>query len=364
MRVLQIGKYYPPVRGGIESHVRDLCEGLVANGCEVVCVVSSQERRSFSEKTKGVFVRRVRSRKVGSAPLSFSLPVRVRKEARGADVVHVHMPNPCAEVSCLLSNPKNLVVTYHADIVDKRGAFLYRPIQRMVLRLAKRIIVSSIEFARGSKVLEPFLEKCVVVPLGIDVKRFGQVKKDEVRSLRKERARPIFLFVGRFVNYKGLSYLLHAMKDVQGTLFLVGEGPGEEQLKREAALLGMGERVYFFNGAGDAHLPAFYHAADVFVLPSVTAQEAFGIVQLEAMACARPVISTRLGTGVEVVNVNGTTGLVVSPKNSRELKEAMVVLGSDAKLRARLGKNGFSRVRQHYTVEKMVRQVLKVYRSL
>ncbi len=349
MNILQLGKYYPPVVGGIESHVRELCEGLVKSGNKVVCIVSSASNKSSSEIINGVKVVRL-AKLVGiNHPVNLSLPGYVKK-LRNFDVVHLHMPNPSAEMSCLLAKPKKLIVSYHADVVGKFGAGIYLPFQKRVLRMADKIIVSSPQYADSSPVLEKFRHKCVVIPYGIDMRKFSDKRG---MFLGKK---PVFLFVGRLVRYKGVKYLIEAMKKVDGTLVVVGMGPLLSSLQLQVAKLNLNGRVKFFTDVKSKDLPDFYHSADVVVLPSISRAEAFGIVQLEAMACSKPIIST-----YGIVNRHLKTGLVVSPADSGKLASAMNKLSQNKQLCSKLGKNGKRLVQRHFEVSLMVDRIVDVY---
>lgn len=363
MKILHLGKYYPPVPGGIETHVKVLCEGLSKKGFNITCVVSSSSHKSYFEKINGVNLVRLGKFIKNAPPINFSLPSYLKKNVRDFDVVHLHMPNPCAEVSSLLAKPKKLVVSYHADIVNKFGAGLYLPIQKKVLRMADRIIVTSRQYAYSSPVLRKFLHKCVVIPYGLDVKKFNAANERQVNELRRFGS-PVFLFVGRLVEYKGLKYLLKAVKKVDGVLLLVGEGPLLNSLLSLARKLNLRNRVHFFSNVSNQELPGFYHAADVLILPSITRAEAFGIVQLEAMACGKPVISTRLNTAVDIVNQHLKTGLLVPPSNVDALAEAMSFLGRHEQLRSRLGRAARQSVSKHFTSRLMLDRIVDVYQGL
>src|SRR5215207_7920837 len=104
------------------------------------------------------------------------------------------------------------------------------------------------------------------------------------------------------VPYKGLDVLMKSMVDVDASLVLVGDGPQRAALETLARELGVAHKVLFAGEVDDDDLLAWYHACDLFVLPSTTRAEAFGVVQTEAMACGKPVISTALPTGVPWVN--------------------------------------------------------------
>src|SRR5204862_4556148 len=117
------------------------------------------------------------------------------------------------------------------------------------------------------------------------------------------------------------------MKHVEARALLVGDGPLRKQLEALAKRIGVEDRVVFL---GEVHdVVPYYHAADAFVLPSITRNEAFGIVQIEAMACGKPVINTSLDSAVPFVSIDGETGLTVMPENAGELAAAMNLLLND-----------------------------------
>ncbi|MBN1592190.1 MAG: glycosyltransferase, partial [Candidatus Coatesbacteria bacterium] len=110
--------------------------------------------------------------------------------------------------------------------------------------------------------------------------------------------------------------------------------------------------------------PAYYHCCDVFCLPAIYRSEAFGVVQLEAMACGKPVVSTALDSGVPFVNMDGKTGLIVPPKDVGELARALNRLLSDRELASKLGESARARVLSEFSAERMAQSILAVYRRL
>ena len=132
-------------------------------------------------------------------------------------------------------------------------------------------------------------------------------KVDELRD-----GLPSVLCVGRLVSYKGVEFLIRALESIKARLWIIGSGPLEASLKNLAREKGLADRIEFLGQLSDEEVVRYYHACDVFVLPSITNAEMFGVVQLEAMACRKPVISTNLPTGVPWVNQHGKTGYVLS----------------------------------------------------
>jgi rhamnosyl/mannosyltransferase len=169
-------------------------------------------------------------------------------------------------------------------------------------------------------------------------------------------------FVGRLRYYKGVNYLLEALRQLPRTqLTIVGTGPKEQEWKERAKGLGVNERVTWLGDLPDAELKAYYRACDIFVLPCSERSEAFGTVQLEAMAAGKPVVSCDVKTGVAWVNRNEVTGLVVPPKDPTALAKAIRRLSDDPGLRARMGAAGQLRVQHEFSLDKMVEQVQSVY---
>jgi rhamnosyl/mannosyltransferase len=169
------------------------------------------------------------------------------------------------------------------------------------------------------------------------------------------------LAVGRLIYYKGFEYLVRAMKQVIGKLVIIGDGPLRSYLERDAHAIGIRDRVFFAGEIQNDSITPYYHAADVFVLPSVARSEAFGIVQLEAMACGKPVVNTQLESGVPFVSVDGVTGITVMPRKSELLATAINCLLDEPQLRARFGEAATRRVRDEFSVEKMASRTLEVY---
>jgi rhamnosyl/mannosyltransferase len=200
----------------------------------------------------------------------------------------------------------------------------------------------------------------------VDLERFALTPRVSAaaRSIRERFASPLVLFVGRLVYYKGLQYLVEAMQHVEAQCLIIGQGPLQKNLAGLARTLGVAGRVRFLSACTDAELPAYYHACDVFVLPSCDLTEAFGLVQLEAMACGKPVVSTDLPSGVGFVNRDGETGLRVPARDSLRLAAAIHRLLADPNLRASLGHNAQRRAHEEFSIELMAKRYIEVYDSL
>ncbi len=375
LKVLHLGKFDDV--GGIERHVRSLLRGLVATGeVEPVNLVSNDSPRTDRHTEHGYLTVRAGCwGSVASLALSPSLPalaLRLQRE-RQFDIVHLHFPDPLGQfVASLLPVGVRRVISWHSDIVRQRWAMaLYRPLLHGFVRRADAVVGATPFHFSGSTQMPPEDggPQRVVIPYGFEPGEFqpSAASRARLQALLEEKraAGGNALFaLGRHVYYKGFDVLLRAMAGIDALLWLGGSGPLTDELKAAAARAGVASKVRFVGRIADDELVAYYEAADAFVLPSVAKAEAFGLVQLEAMYCRRPVVSCRLGTGVEWVNQDGVTGLVVTPGDVEALAGAINRLLADPALRASLGEAGRRRVEHEFSREHMVRSMLALYREV
>ncbi len=364
MKVLHIYKDYYPVLGGIENHLRLLAEGLAKRGLEVTVLVTNLTGQTTTlEMNKVRIIKAGRLTTLASTPLSLSLLLIVRRLK--PDIAHLHFPYPWGELAHLwLGRARRTVITYHSDIVRQRSLLrFYQPFLWHLLAKADRIIASSDRYLKTSFYLNRYAEKSTVIPHGIDLKRFSSPPAD-AEAIRKRYGSPLLLFVGRLRYYKGLQYLLEAMPGIEARLLIVGKGPMEKEWLNLATELGLSKRVTFMGEVPEEELPLYYHACDIFVLPASEQSEAFGIVQLEAMACGKPVVCTELGTGTSYVNIDGQTGLVVPPRDPAALAGAIERLLNDPGLREEMGQRAKERVEKEFSHERMIDTTLALYEEV
>lgn len=362
LRILQVYHDFYPRRGGIEDHVLTLCRSLPPTVTNTVLTGAG------CPLTREEVVEGVRTIRVGSwgryyTPLCPAMPRYLRRLP--SDVVHIHMPCPMGEMAFLLARPAvPLVLSYHNDIVrqpiTKR---LYRPFLRQILRRAERILVSTSAYRDTSAALKNFVDKCQVVPYGINIERFRPTPgvMRQARELQSRFTRPIILFVGRLCYYKGLEYLIPAMEKLDAALLIVGTGRMEKDFRR---LIGRhGGEVHLVGFVRDHELPAYYYASQMVILPSTARSEAFGLVQLHAQACSRPVIATDL-PGVSTVTIHGKTGLIVPPRSTEAIVEAASQLLDSRSLREEMGSTGYRRAIELYQAHLMAERIQKVYQEV
>lgn len=368
MRILELGKFYPPYRGGMETLLQSWAEGFVRLGAAVDCVVANVAPRTAHEEANGVRVHRLAALgtlwSVPLCPAYLSSPRRYP-----ASLWHVHFPNPLADLACFLSRRSiPLVVHYHSDVVRQAGMmWLYGPLLRWLLRRATRIVVATPQQLAYSPWLAPFQAKCEVIPFGINLERFQltpQVSQAAAELRNQAGGRAILLNIGRLVGYKGQRYLIEAARELDAVVWLVGEGPLRGELEAAARAAGMAERVVFWGTVEAGRLLGLLHAADLFVLPSITPNEAFGLVQVEAFACGRPVVSCALRSGVPFVNQDGVSGLVVPPADAGALASAIRRLLADGPWRARLGEAARQRAKAEFEESVMLNRYWALFERL
>jgi len=369
MNVLHLGKF--DAFGGIERHVRSLLRGLIASGrVHAINLVANNKARTDRHTEHGYLT--VRAACWGT-PFSLALAPTLPHIARELhrehkfDIVHLHFPDPLGQfVAMSLPRGVRRIVSWHSDIVRQRAALaLYRPFQQRFLRTVDAVIgATPYHFSSSTQLPHLSEDKRHVIPYGFDAHALQPSPASDARRallLTERGSRGALFALGRHVYYKGFDVLIRAMRTVNALLWIGGSGPLTAQLAALIASEGVAARVRLVGPIPEDELLAYYQACDAFVLPSVAVAEGFGLVQLEAMYCERPVVATRLGTGVEWVNIDGETGLLVPPGDDAALAAALTRLLTDTALRARLGANGRARVLGEFSERNMVERMLAVY---
>ncbi len=361
LRVLHVGKFYPPHMGGIETHLQTLCLQL-QHHADVEVLVANDAPHDEETWDDGVRVIRAGTRfNLSTAPVCPTMTGLIRRSQ--ADIIHLHLPNPTAILCYLMSGQRApLIVTYHSDIVrQKTMARAFGPVLHRVLRRASAIIATSQRYVETSDVLAQFRQCCRVIPYGIPLAQFSRFDARGVAEIRARYGPRIVISVGRLIYYKGFEYLIRAMAQVRGRLLIVGDGALRASLEALAASHGVAERVHFLGEVQNADTVPLYHAADLFALASVARSEAFGIVQLEAMACGKPVVNTNLDSGVPFVSLDGVTGLTVPPADTDALARAVNQLLDDDAQREAYGRAARTRVEQEFSETVMTERTLRLY---
>ena len=375
MRILQFGRFNNAQQnGGVERHQQLLCQGLAAQGLDVVYLVAGAGLKSSEVLVDGY--RLIQAASFGTAFSMALSPAQVFKalalhKEKPFDVLHLHFPNPLAHLASLLF-PASVkrVITWHSDIIrQKRLLALYLPFLQQVTRRADALVAATQAHYTSSRQIPADIpqNKRHVIPFGLDFASLALTPHTtalcaELKVQANER--PIIFALGRHVYYKGFDVLIEAMQHIDAQLILGGDGPLRQSLQNQAAQLGVSNKIKFTGSIAEADLAAYFHACEVFCLPSVEQSEAFGLVQLEAMACAKPVICTQLNNGVNVLNVHGETGFAVPVHDSKALAQRINQLLSDPVLRQQLGEQAQNRALHVYSLPAMTASHVRLYQDL
>lgn len=372
LKVLHVFKIFmPDIKGGVPTAIWQLATGMQADCAPTVLATRVPGAPEWIE-VDGMPVRRSLSvATVLSLPIAPFYPFRLWQMARRADVVVHHAPFPLVDLSVSLWFPRRcgLVVHWHSEIHgaslgQQRILPLLRGFINRTLRRSDRILVPSPIMIERSPFLGPFVEKCEVVPYGIDLSYWSELAPEEERRIRELRTSHPRLVVaaGRLVAMKGFDVLIEAIAGIDGQLVILGAGPLEARLRALVASHGLQARVRITGEFYDrSEFKCMLHAARIFAMPSIT--ETFGLVQLEAMACGRAVVNTRLPTVVPLVARHGQEALTVAPGSVPELAAALRTLLEDEALCVRLGRNGRQRVAETYSEPAYLARMLQIYRA-
>ena len=381
VHALHLGKYYPPHHGGIETYLRDLLVALGQLGTRCTALVHgsghslhSTEDANSQEREQPRVVRAAVWATLLFAPLSPAFPFHLGRLIREEkpDLLHIHMPNLSAFWALLLPSARKLpwVVHWHADVplTDHSAAlrliyrFLYRPLERHLLRRADVIVATSPPYLESSPALQQFRAKAVVVPLGIKPPHQPAFQDSSTTASRALR----LVAIGRLTYYKGFSVLLQALEHCPAaTLDLIGEGSERGSLEQLATAAGISDRVTLHGALSDKEMLTLLASADALCLPSIERTEAFGMVLLEAMAQSKACVATAVpGTGMAWVVQNEKTGLIIPPENVEALAAGLSRLVADRELVQRLGAAGKLRFEEQFQIECSAVGILQLYRQL
>ena len=369
MKILQVNKLYYPIIGGVEKVAQDIADGLNGkDGIEIINLVCQEKGPSVIDDVGGVKVHRAATwLTLFRMPISFDFFFLYRRLASDCDLIILHHPFPLGFLAYRIFSPhKKMIVWYHSDIVKQKilGAVL-RPLTRAVLRLAGFIFVSNNNLVKYSIELPPFADRCKVIPFGLRINDFylSDELKNQARVIADKYQKPIVLSVGRLVYYKGFEYLIKSFINVtDAVLLIIGEGPLQVELQKLIDDNNLSDRVSLISHQKD--IRPYYFASQLFVLPSVANSEAFGLVQMEALACGLPVVNTNLPTGVPEVSLNGETGFTVEPKNSDALAESINKIIHDPELRSRLSATAQKRAEEVFTIDRFLETNKKYFEEL
>lgn len=268
----------------------------------------------------GAIIPRIKEKKIRGLLVPFLFIGLWRKlllELPKYDLVHANWIIPQGIIQSMFSKP--YIVTGHGGDVMELNGGIFKALKKRCLNKAKYVTVVS---EKAKKTLNSIYgtEHVKVQSMGCDVDRFNPQKR--IENYFNQEDKKVILFVGRFVEIKGITYLIEAMKKIDALLVIVGKGPDEEKIKKQAE--GCKEKVLFMGPQDHSVLPTIYASSDIFIIPSITlaggVTEGAPTVITEAMASGLPVIGTNTGGIPELIS-DGENGLIIKEKNSEDIVE-------------------------------------------
>jgi glycosyltransferase involved in cell wall biosynthesis len=380
-RIIHLSKYYPPDRGGIETHIQTLARTQAAMGAEVdvICVNRFNKKGNLSNKTRTIYeedgdvkVTRIgRLLSLAGFDICLGLCTEIRQVNQPNTIFHLHTPNPTmllAIALLMLDKKVPLVITHHSDVIrQKILKYALRPFECLVYSQSSQILTDSYQYIEGSKFLQQYPHKTDALPLGLDISIYTHPNQQALaysRSLKEQHGNIIWLAIGRLVYYKALHIAIQALTRVPGKLLVVGVGPLATELKALAQKLGVENRVVWLGPVNEDQLVGAYHAATALWFPSNVRSEGFGLVQVEAMASRCPVINANIPcSGVPWVSRHEQEGLTVPINDPVALAEAAKRLLKEPGLRNRLVKASLIRA-QYFNHINMAQRSLELYEKV
>lgn len=369
MKVLHVYRtYFPDTQGGLEEVIRQICLGSGESGAvSRVFTLSDEPYPRLLPRVEADVLRVRKTFEIASCGFALAGLRKFARAVAWADVVHYHYPWPFSDVMYLAAGRgKPSVLTYHSDIVRQKLLLsLYRPLMKRYLGAMDRIVATSPNYFATSEVLNEFADKVEVIPIGLNEPSYPAIDEQH-RYLAAARARygaDFFLFVGVLRYYKGLHILLDAVAGAPYKVVIVGAGPVESELRRQARKLGL-DNVIFAGFIPDKEKMALFQLCRAVVFPSYLRSEAFGVTLLEGAMSARPLISAEVGSGTSHVNIHGETGLVVPPSDSGALRAAMDDLYADPQRARDMGLHARKRYEALFTGSAMGRRYAEVYQQV
>ncbi|MBI5591158.1 MAG: glycosyltransferase [Deltaproteobacteria bacterium] len=376
-RVLHIGKFYPPVAGGIENFLGDLLPALNRKETSAAALVHDMgQKQDPVDQGKTIVFRVPCHGTLLYVPISPMFPFAMKKaiQAFRPDILHFHVPNTSAFWALTLPAARALpwVVHWHADVVpsviDRRMTLayqLYRPIEKLFLQHAQSIIATSQSYLNTSSALVDFKDKCHIIPLGLDPARLKKPGDAGLRWAEAMWGQPggRILVIGRLTYYKGHEVMLDASTALpDARILFVGNGEREYSLQRRIHTLDLSRNVSLLGSLPEPDLHALIASCDCLCLPSVERTEAFGLVLLEAMRYGKPVVASSIpGSGIGWVVEDGVTGFLVPPGDPVLLAESLRRLMDRPELKSQMGRSALERFRKVFQIDHIARKVILLY---
>ena len=368
MKILQLGKFYPII-GGIEKVMYDLTLGLSENQikCDMLCASKDRKNHTIEINSFSNIICTSTWIKLFATMISPSMIFKLNRICKNYDIIHIHHPDPMAAVALIISGYKGKVILHwHSDILKQKLLFkFYKPLQNWLIKRADLIIGTNPKYLKESPYLQEENLNKVSIPIGIDAVPININNVEKIKKLFI--GKKIIFSLGRLVDYKGYTYLIDAATYLPDDYIILigGDGPLKDKLQQQIELQSLHNKVKLLGRISNEELNGYFHACDIYVLSSIWKTEAFGIVQIEAMSCGKPIVACNIsGSGVNWVNKDGVSGLNVETENSQALAHAIKTILTDKERYMNYSKGAFDRYNELFRKEKMIKEMINVYRSI
>lgn len=365
MKILHVGKFWPG-KGGMERMMYDIVHGFSSSGyrCDLLCAASDGASDIYTLNDNGKIMCTPTWFTMAATKITPAMIWKLRKICNEYDILHIHHPDPMANLALLTSGFKGKVVLHwHSDILKQKNLLkVYKPLQDWMIKRADLVIGTSPVYLNESPHLTAALDKMACLPIGVQ-----QVEPEmsRVKTIRdKYEGKKLIFTVGRLVGYKGHKYLIDSAKYLPEdyVILIGGSGPLFEEMQKQIEDEKLTHKVILLGRLSDEALADYYGACDLFCLSSIWKTEAFGMVQIEAMSCSKPVVATEIpGSGVAWVNKHGYSGLNVSPEDSVAMAEAIKYILSDDQIYQTFSSNAKARYEEHFTKPLFLERCRDIY---
>ena len=358
---LEIGSVYPPLTSLRHEHIACLRAPIHYAPPQEILKISEKTAKTNGNWPRGLVERHERKYGPGvkaEQRARNALYFADHFKRRGVDHVHVHFANRAAHTAMFLKEISGIPFSVTAHGQDFMKDLGNDDLLREICAAAE-FVAAETDYSRDllRQRCPDSAAKIHRVYNGMDLTRFS-APHYEISG----NAAPRIISIGRLVAFKGFEYLIDACAELarRGLNFtceIIGDGPLRGDLEAKIRKLNLSDRVHLLGSLSQGAVLERLWAADIFALPAVTdtqgASDVFPTVIIEAMAAARPVVSTHLA-GIPESVVHGETGLLVPPGDTMALAEALARLIQDSKLRLHYGRAGRERIEQHFRIEHTV----------
>ncbi len=367
MRILHISKKYPNIMGGDATVIAGLVKYQKKLGYKVYVLTSncSEVKKSstiakYGVKIDAIDLDKINLKRIISLFLLFFYLLFYLKKIK-PDIVHSHAPDQgfISSFSCKLYKIPIINTCHGSTFNDKSYPSIKRKLEKFFLKNGyfNKIITANKNSLNDFR--KSAIKNVVYLPNAIDLDLF-QGKRHNVNK------KTIFLFAARIEREKGLNYLIYAVNKLRNIeksfkVLIIGEGVDQNYFQSLVAELKLSDYIEFFGKKNNDEVIDYYYKSDVFILPSL--HETFPATVLEAWAAELSVIVTNIG-GVSAICNNRENALIVPPEDPEKIKEAMITLIKDQKLRKKLAENGRKLIEKYYRWDKIVKDIESIYEEI